>query len=36
MIRSVADIELIQGVDFDLIDHLPADGAKIYLYSVIN
>ena len=28
MIQSIADIEFIQGVDFDLIDNLPADSTK--------
>ena len=31
MIQSIADIEFIQGVDFDLIDNLPADGTKCLL-----
>ena len=28
MKQSIADIEIIQGVDFELIENLPADGAK--------
>ena len=31
MIQSIADIEFIQGVDFDLIDNLPPDGTKYLL-----
>ena len=31
MMQSIADIEFIQGVDFDLIDNLPADGTKYLL-----
>ena len=31
MIQSITDIEFIQGVDFDLIDNLPADGTKYLL-----
>ena len=31
MIQSIADIEFIQGVDFDLIENLPADGTKYLL-----
>ena len=33
MIQSIADIKFIQGVDFDLIENLPADGTK-YLLKV--
>ena len=29
--QSIADIEFIQGVDFDLIDNSPADGIKYFL-----
>ena len=31
MTQSTAHIELIQGVDFDLIDNLPADGTNHFL-----
>ena len=31
VIQSFADIEFIHGVDFDLIDNLPADGTKYLL-----
>ena len=30
---SIADIEFIQGVDFDLIENLPTDGTK-YLHLI--
>ena len=35
MMQSIADIEFIQGVDFELIENLPADGTK-YLYSMTH
>ena len=31
MMQSIADIEFIQGVDFELIENLPADGTKYLL-----
>ena len=31
MRQSIADIEIIQGVDFELIENLPADGTKYLL-----
>ena len=31
MMQSIAGLEFIQGVDFELIEHLPADGTKYLL-----
>ena len=31
MMQSIADIDFIQGVDFEIIENLPADGTKFLL-----